>query len=184
MATNATIIKARLDIADMDRHYYQSHNLTLARHPSENDQRLMVRLLAFALNASDDLAFSSSLSSEDEEPELSRKNLIGDIELWVAFGTPDEKWLRKACNRARQVQVFTYGENSVRVWWQQQEKALSRYRNLSVWSLPDDALRDLATLVERGMTLQCNINEGDIWISSEIGSVQLTLERLKDVEER
>lgn len=182
MATNATVIKARLEIADMNRHYYHSHALTLARHPSENDQRLMVRLLAFALNASDTLTFSSSLSSDDEEPELSRRNLVGDIELWVAFGTPDEKWLRKACNRARQVQVFAYGSNSVRVWWQQQQKALSRYRNLSIRALPDDALQQLAGLVERTMTLQFNISEQDIWVSSEAGSVALQLEWLKEAE--
>ncbi|UZJ44725.1 YaeQ family protein [Marinimicrobium sp. C6131] len=182
MATNATVIKARLEIADMNRHYYHSHALTLARHPSENDQRLMVRLLAFALNASDTLTFSSSLSSDDEEPELSRRNLVGDIELWVAFGTPDEKWLRKACNRARQVQVFAYGSNSVRVWWQQQQKALSRYRNLSIRALPDDALQQLAGLVERTMTLQFNISEQDIWVSSETGSVALQLEWLKEAE--
>lgn len=182
MATNATVIKARLEIADMNRHYYQSHALTLARHPSENDQRLMVRLLAFALNASDDLTFSSSLSSEDEEPELSRRNLVGDIELWVAFGTPDEKWLRKACNRARQVQVFAYSENSVRVWWQQQERALARYRNLSVRALPDEALQQLAGMVERGMVLQFNISEQDVWVSSDKDSVGVHLEWLKEIE--
>jgi len=107
---------------------------------------------------------------------------VGDIELWVAFGTPDEKWLRKACNRARQVQVFAYGENSVRVWWQQQERALARYRNLSVRALPDEALQQLAGMVERGMVLQFNISEQDVWVSSDKDSVGVHLEWLKEID--
>lgn len=179
MATKSTIIKAKLEIADMDRHYYQTHPLTLARHPSENDQRLMARLVAFALNASEALSFSSSLSSDDNEPELSEKSLTGDILLWVSFGTPDEKWLRKASNRARQVQVFAYGANSVPVWWKQNEKALERYDNLTVWELPESDLAAMAALVARGMTLQCNISEGEITVSNETGSYTLEPRLLK-----
>jgi len=179
MATKSTVIKVKLAIADMDRHYYQTHSLTLARHPSENDQRLMARLLAFALNASESLSFSSSLSSDDNEPELSEKSLTGDILLWVSFGTPDEKWLRKASSRAQKVQVFAYGANSVPVWWQQNQKALERYDNLSIWELPESELADMASLVSRGMTLQCNISEGEISVSSETGSYNLEPRPLK-----
>lgn len=182
MAIKSTVIKVKLEIADMDRHYYQDHQLTLARHPSETDLRLMARILAFALNASDSLTFSSSLSSEDDEPELSEKTLTGDIELWVAFGTPDEKWLRKASNRAKQVQVFAYGNHVVPVWWRQNEGALTRYRNLKVWELPENELAELTQLVSRGMKLQCNISEGQIWLSTDSDSFTLEPRLLKDLE--
>src|SRR6478609_7781043 len=107
MALNATIIKAELHVADMDRHYYQQHNLTLAQHPSETDERLMVRLLVFALYASEFLTFTKGLSSEDE-PDLWQKSLTGDIELWIELGLPSDKRIRKACGRAQQVIIYSY----------------------------------------------------------------------------
>ncbi|MEX1058621.1 MAG: YaeQ family protein [Natronospirillum sp.] len=179
MAKNSTIIKARLAIADIDRGYYADHSLTLAQHPSETDDRLMIRILAFVLNASEHLAFAKGLSDEDNEPELAEKTLTGDIKLWVAFGTPDEKWLRKASNRAEQVQLFAYGERSLAVWWKQQESTLRRFDNLTVWSLTDDEVSALGALLSRGMTLQCNISEGQAWLSSETGSVTVEPVKLK-----
>ncbi|MWJ28198.1 YaeQ family protein [Halomonas sediminis] len=177
MAQKARVIRVQLQIADMDRHYYQDHNLTLAQHPSETDERLLVRLLAFALNASENLAFSSNLSDEGE-PELSEKNLHGDIELWVAFGQGDEKWLRKASQKAKQVKVYAYGERSVPIWWQQNEKALKRYKNLQVWEIPEAALKEMTQLTSRSMQLQCTINEQQIWLSDGSTSVPLELRLL------
>lgn len=166
MARSATIVKARLHIADMDRGYYQSHAFTLAQHPSETDERLAVRLLAFAANASDTLAFSSDLSGEDHEPELSERSLIGDIETWIAFGTPDEKWLRKAANRAGKVLLYAYGDRSVKVWWEQQEQALQRYRNLSVYQFMDEQLAAVAGQIGRSIDWQCNISDGQLMLTS------------------
>jgi uncharacterized protein YaeQ len=98
MALKATVVKAELQVSDMDRHYYASHNLTLAQHPSETDERLMVRLLAFALNADERLEFGKGLSSDDE-PDLWRRDYTGDIELWIDLGQPDESRIRKASGR-------------------------------------------------------------------------------------
>ncbi|WP_111640793.1 YaeQ family protein [Marinimicrobium alkaliphilum] len=179
MALKSTILKARLDIADMDRGYYQTHDLTLAQHPSENDRRVMVRLLAFALNASEDLAFTSGLSGDDEEPELADKDLTGAIRLWVAFGTPDEKWLRKASRRAGQVKLYTYGQNSVPVWWQQNRELLSRLKNLEVWQLPEEPLDALALLVSRNMQLQFSVSDGEVWVSGDEHSAPIGLEQLQ-----
>src|SRR5690606_23325993 len=106
MALKATVFKVQLQIADIDRNYYQDHSLTLAQHPSENDERMMVRLLAFIMNASDSLSFTKGLSAEEDQAELWDCDLTGNINLWVEFGQSDEKWLRKACGRARQVQLF------------------------------------------------------------------------------
>lgn len=178
MALRSSVVKAQLQIADMDRHYYQDHSLTLAQHPSETDQRLMVRLLAFALNASENLGFSSNLSDEGEA-ELSEKNLHGDIELWVAFGQPDEKWLRKASQRSKQVRLYAYGGRAVPIWWQQNQKELQRFSNLAIWDVPEEQVKALAGLYNRSMQLQCTINEGQVWFSDGNQSVQVELQQLK-----
>jgi len=170
MALKATVFKVELEIADMDRHYYQQHALTLAQHPSETDERMMVRLLAFALNASDSLAFSKGLCVDDE-PELWDREPSGDIRLWIEFGQADEKWLRKAAGRAREVQLFAYGGRSVPIWWQQNAQAFERYRNLKVIEIPEVQVKAMAKLVGRTMKLNCSINEGQVWLSNDSDSV-------------
>ncbi len=180
MALKATVFKVQLQIADMDRGYYQDHTLTLAQHPSENNERMMVRLLAFMINASEHLTFSKGLSVEDE-PELCEKTLSGEIELWVAFGQSDEKWLRKASGRAKQVQLFTYAGRSADIWWQQNQQALERYRNLSVCNIPEESVTALGQMVARKMNLQCNISEGQIWLSDATSSIMIEPVKLKNV---
>ncbi|CAM3838424.1 YaeQ family protein [Rheinheimera salexigens] len=179
MALKATIFKIQLQIADMDRHYYQDHQLTLAQHPSENDQRMMVKLLAFVINASENMAFTKGLSSEDDEPELWDRDLNGDIALWVEFGQSEEKWLRKASGRAKQVQLFCYGGRSVPVWWKNNQQALARYQNLTIFDIPEAAVTEMAQLVSRNMVLQCNISEGQIWLSNDEKSVLIEPEVLQ-----
>lgn len=137
MALKATVFKVNLQIADMDRGYYQDHQLTLAQHPSETDGRMMVRLLAFILNASETLSFTKGLCVDDE-PELWDKSLSGEVDLWIEFGQADEKWLRKASGRAKAVQLFTYGGRSVPIWWKQNQAALERYKNLKVWNIAEE----------------------------------------------
>lgn len=179
MALKATVFKVQLQIADMDRHYYADHSLTLAQHPSENDERMMVRLLAFALNASDTLQFTKGLSGESEQAELWDLALDGTINLWVEFGQADEKWLRKACHKAKQVQLFCYGGRVVPIWWKNNSAALARYENLSIVDIPESAVSAMATLVSRTMNLQCNISEGQIWLSDTQNSVLIEPIKLK-----
>ncbi|MCL1115114.1 YaeQ family protein [Shewanella basaltis] len=178
MATKATVYKVALQIADMDRHYYADHAITLAQHPSETDTRMMVRLLAFALNASDSLAFSKGLCVDDEA-ELWDKSLSDEINLWIEFGQADEKWLRKASGRAKHVILYTYGGRSVPIWWQQNQQALSRYDNLSVINLPEDAVKQLDVFVSRNMAMQVSISEGQVWLSDSHNSVLVEPEKLK-----
>ncbi|HXH71658.1 MAG TPA: YaeQ family protein, partial [Mariprofundaceae bacterium] len=116
MAINATIFKAEVQITDLDRHYYADHQLTIARHPSETDSRMMVRLVAFAFHAGEALQFTRGISTEDE-PDLWQKSMSGEIELWIELGQPDEKRIRKACGRARKVIVYTYQQRSGEAWW-------------------------------------------------------------------
>ena len=170
MALKATIFKAELNISDMDRGYYASHPLTIARHPSENDERMMLRVAAFALHADDRLSFTKGLCADDE-PELWRKNYADEIELWIDLGEPDEKRLRKACGRAEQVWLYTYGGRSSEVWWQNMQGKTSRFGNLTIVNIAPDTLQELAALTERSMQLQISIQDGQMWVSCDERSV-------------
>ena len=172
MALKATIFKAELHIADMERGYYHDHALTVARRPSETDERMMVRLLAFALNADETLAFGAGLSTDDE-PDLWRKDLTGSIETWIDVGLPDEKRIRKACGRANEVFVYSYGGHAAQLWWQQVGDKVARSHKLTVIDLPQAGTRALAALAARNMSLQYTIQDGQVWVADERESVQL-----------
>jgi len=172
MALKATIFKAEIQISDMDRNHYQSYPLTLARHPSETDERMLLRVVAFALNAHDRLGFCKGISTDDE-PDLWQKSLSDEIELWIELGQPDEKRLRRACGRAGQVIVYPYAERSATVWWQQNSAAYQRFENLSVIKLTTLGDRSLNELAQKNMNLTCTIQEGQIWLSNGIQDVTL-----------
>lgn len=178
MALKSIIFKAELQIADMDRHYYQHHTLTIARHPSETEDRMMVRLLAFALHAHDELDFTKGLSTEDE-PDLWQKNLSGEIEIWIDLGQPDEKRIRKACGRANHVFIYTYQRRNAEVWWNHMKKKLERFDNLSIINISDDSVRVLTQMTQRTMQLQVSIEDGLCWWVTESGPVQINLEKWK-----
>ncbi|MES2296097.1 MAG: YaeQ family protein [Pseudomonadota bacterium] len=177
MALKATIYKADLQIADMDRNYYQTHTLTMARHPSETDERMMIRLLAFALHASDSLSFTKGLFDVDE-PDLWQKDLTGAIELWVEVGQPDDKRLMKACGRSEQVIVYCYSATS-HIWYKQISNKLERAKNLTVMNIPSDASEQLQKLAKRSMQLQCTIQDGQVWITDGESTVQIDREPFK-----
>jgi uncharacterized protein YaeQ len=178
MALKATVFKADLNIADLDRHYYHDHALTIAQHPSETDERMMVRLLAFALHAHEDLAFGRGLSTDDE-PDLWRKDLTGVIELWVDVGQPEERRVRKACGRARQVIVYSYGGRGADLWWDQNRDRFMRLDNLAVIKLAAETSQALAKLARRSMQLQCTIQDGQVWLADQDDRVELALTVLK-----
>ena len=179
MALSATIYKAEINIADNDRSYYGSHAVTVARHPSETEERLMIRILAYALyeNGDEMLAFTRGLSEADE-PDLWRKDLTGQIQLWIETGMPDERRLQKAAGRSDEVVVLAYGRN-VNIWWQGIAQKLSRFNRLTVYQLDVQGTQDLAALAQRTMDLHLNIQDGHIWVSSETGEANLQLHVLK-----
>ena len=177
MALKATICKATLQVADMDRNYYAEHALTVARHPSETDERMMVRLLAFALNAHEHLAFGKGLSDTDE-PDLWQRDLTGQIEHWIEVGQPDDKRLLRACGRAGKVTVYAYG-NRAELWWRPLAEKLERAKNLAVWRIPVEAVQALEKLAARSMQLQCTVQEGQVYFSAAEETVQLELEAMK-----
>lgn len=178
MALSSTIYRCVLQVSDLDRSYYQTHSLTVARHPSETDERMMVRILAFALNADDHLGFTRGIS-QDDEPDLWQRSLSGDITLWIETGQPDEKRIKKACSRADRVVIYCFQHRSASVWWKQVSSRVERFTHLSVFRLPEGISEQLASVAQRNMDLQCTVQDGDIWFSNADTSIHLTLEQLR-----
>lgn len=172
MALKATIYKAAVNIADMDRNFFYDANLTLAQHPSETEQRMMLRLLAWICHANERLIFTRGLSAEDE-PEIWRKNDHNGIELWVELGLPDEKRLKKACNQSRNVVLYAYGERAAKVWWAQVQSKLQGFSNLAIRYIDDELLAQLVTFANRSMTLQATLQDGTIWLSDAQSNLEL-----------
>ena len=168
MAAKATIYKALLNIANMDSNYYAEYNLTMAKHPSETDLRLMVRLVAFILNADEALEFCKGISQEDE-PDLWKKSLGGEIELWIDLGQPDEKRIKKACGRSEKVIIYTYQEGMAAAWWKQIQTSLTRFSNLQVIHLDIDG--EIEALAKRAMSLQANISDNELTLMDDSHSV-------------
>lgn len=178
MALKSTICKAELQVSDLDRHYYQAHNLTLARHPSETDERMMVRLLAFALYASDALTFGKGLSAEDE-PDLVELDPTGVIERWIDVGLPDERNVRRAAHRSREMVLITYGGRVADMWWQQNESKLAGLANLTVLNLSTEEGEVLTALAGKSMRLQCTIQDGVVWLADGTGNHEFSPRLLK-----
>jgi uncharacterized protein YaeQ len=163
----------------MDSHYYETHKLTVAKHPSETDERLMVRLLAFALNAHEQLELTKGLSTDDE-PDIWQKSLSGELELWVALGLPSEKIVRQSCGKANQVSVYSYGGRTAEMWWEKIKNSTTRFDNLQVTNFSETETRELGKLASRSMKLQINIQDGDVMVSVDDSIVYVTPVKWKD----
>jgi uncharacterized protein YaeQ len=181
MALKSTIFKATLNVSDLDRGYYAEHVLTLARHPSETDERMMVRLLAFALFANERLEFGKGLSTTDE-PALWLTDYGGEIRLWIEVGLPDERLLRKASGRADRVVALAYGDRAVDLWWAKEGPATARLENLRVLALSGEQSAALAALTERSMQLQCTIQDGQTWLTDGERTVLIEPRELKAIK--
>ena len=186
MAIKSTIFKANLQIADIDHGYYADHALTLARHPSETDERMMVRLAALALqahqlqtlcNGDATLAFGAGLSDPDD-PDASLTDFTGRKRVWIAVGAAAYKQLTNACSKADSVIVYCFNHAS-EVWWKGIESKLTRLEKLQVWRIPTEASQAMAAMAERSMQLQATVQEGALTLSSNLGSVHLEPVRWK-----
>ena len=172
MALKATVYRAELDVSDLDRGYYASHTLTLARHPSETEERLMIRLLGFALFADEHLEFGRGLSTEDE-PDLWLKDATGRIRHWIEVGLPDERRLRRAAGRADAVTLIAYPERAFALWRDKNADQLTRLERLQILLLTDASAAELESLVERNMKLTCTLQEGQVWIGDRERTVAI-----------
>ncbi|TYB84007.1 YaeQ family protein [Oceaniovalibus sp. ACAM 378] len=164
MAQKSTIYKVELSVSDMDRHYYETHKLTVAKHPSETDERLMVRIVAFALNAHELLEMTKGLSTDDE-PDIWQKSLSGELDVWVALGLPSEKVIRQSCGKAAKVVIYPYGGRTAEMWWDKVKNSTTRFDNLQVVNFSESDTDALARLASRTMKLQVNIQDGDVMVS-------------------
>lgn len=164
MALKSTVFKADLQLADLDRHHFGDYALTIAQHPSETMERVMIRLLAFALCASEDLRFGRGLSNEDDA-SLWEIDPGGVTRLWIDLGLPDETRIKKACSRADRAVVMTYGGRASDLWWQQNANTLSRYKNLSVIQISPEDSETLVAIANRTMKLSWTIQEGMVYLA-------------------
>jgi uncharacterized protein YaeQ len=184
MALKATIYKSQVELADMDRQVYAEHNLTLARHPSETDERMLIRLLAFALNAPPDNDLGELELAKDmwepDEPGLWQKDHTGQLLHWIEVGQPDEKRILRVCARSERVSVYAFS-SSTTVWWGGMAGRLTRVDNLTVWQVPPEESQRLAALAQRTMQIQVTVQDGAIYVSEGERSVEINLKRLYPV---
>jgi uncharacterized protein YaeQ len=164
MAQNATIYKVELSVSDMDRHYYETHKLTVAKHPSETDERLMIRIVAFALNAHENLEMTKGISTDDE-PDIWQKSLSGALDVWVALGLPSEKVMRQSCSKADKVIVYPYGGRTAEIWWDKIKGSTARFENLQVIGFSEKDTGELAKLASRTMKMQVNVQDAEVMVS-------------------
>jgi uncharacterized protein YaeQ len=181
MALKATIYKARVDLADMDRQVYGEYSLTLARHPSETDERMMVRLLAFALNVPENNDRGNLELARDmwepDEPGLWQKDFTGQLVHWIEVGQPDEKRISRVCSRSERVSVYSFS-SSTPVWWSGIGNRLTRMQNLAVWRIPESQSAQLAALARRTMDLHVSIQDSAVWVTEGAHSFEINLECL------
>lgn len=176
MALKATIYKAQIQLADMDRNVYADPQITIARHPSETDERMMIRVLALAMGWPADTSEGTLELAKDmwepDEPALWHKNFSDDILHWVEVGQPDDKRLMKACGRADKVSLWAF-QSSTNVWWNNIASKLTRADKLTVWQVPTEQSQELAKLAQRSMVLQVTVQDGTVWVGDGEASVEI-----------
>lgn len=177
MAISATIFKVDLSIADMDKHYYGEHVLTIARHPSESDKRMMLRIIAFAMNGNEHLAFTKGLS-DVELPDILQKNYSDVIEHWIELGQPSEQRIKKGCNQSQAMSIFSYDSNAFEQWWKKEKNALSMRKNLSIVTIPEEIGEQLVEKVNRQMSIQCSIQDAQVWFNLDGESFELSPQKV------
>ncbi len=173
MALKATIYKANINLANMDEHVYLDQTLTIAQHPSETQQRMMLRVLAWVMYANEHLQFTKGLS-EESEPALWQKSFADELEVWIDVGLPDEKRIKRASQKAQQAVLFAYNDDAFGPWWQQHQPKVYVYSNLTIYHVSDEIMAALESICERTMNLQFSIQDGQIWLSSGDLNLEVT----------
>jgi uncharacterized protein YaeQ len=185
MALKSTIFKATLQIADIDNNYYADQSLTLARHPSETDERMMIRLVALALhahqlntlcNGDGTWAFGAGLSDPDE-PDVWLRDYTQAAKVWIEVGQPEDRPIIRACGKADQVALYAFS-HAADVWWKGIETKLTRPRNLAVYQIESEVSKQVAAMAARTMQLQATIQDGVLTLSDTSEVVNITPRKL------
>lgn len=183
MALGATVYKAQLSISDLDRNWYGQPTLTLARHPSETETRLMLRVLAWCMRAGEHLEFGRGLSAEGE-PALWELDDTGAVVDWVELGAPDLRTVRKAAGKSDHVLVLAYDEARTTPWWESLKGDFSKIGKLAVVLIRDEEAEALGAMAARNMKLAVTIQDAVVWVSDDSASLQINPVWLKREDER
>lgn len=178
MAIKPTIYKLTVSLSDLNRDIYDSLNLTIARHPSETMERMVVRVLAFCLNTRDQLVLCKGLS-DTEEPDIWAHSLDGNLELWIDVGEPSVERIKKASRITKDVKIYSFN-NKAPTWWQQNEQQLTSL-NAAIYQFPWEQVQSLASIIDRGVDLSMTISENSVYVASDLGECELILEQLQRV---
>ena len=181
MALKPVIYKLNLNLSDLNRQVYQDYNLTIALHPSETFERMVARILAFALNASDQLTLTKGLSTV-EEPDLWQKSLDGQTELWIELGEPSVDRVKKASRIANRVKVYTFNSKSD-VWWLQDQDKFKRL-DADFIQFDNEQIQQLASLITRTMKWFVTLSENTASINCEQGDVDVSWTLLNSQEQQ
>ena len=173
MALKSSVYKANVSLANLNTHYYEDIVLTMALHPSETEERLMYRLLAFLYSAHERLEVTVGLDNPDL-PDIWQKNYTGDIEHWIDIGYPDEKKIKKAIGRSDLVSIFNYNSFKAKVWFGK-NKSLLENKKVQVFHLEEEIQGSLETLVQRSMALNCMIEDNHIFLSNDSERIQINV---------
>lgn len=178
MALKATIFKAKISLSNLNIHHYDDLTLTIARHPSENNLRMMARILAYLMSAQEEPTFTKGIST-DTEPDIWKINHDGSIDHWIELGHLDERRIRQSCSKAKKVTLYTYQGNQSLQWFTSIENGLSRFTNLDIihFSFPDN--QNIEDFAERGMNISCTIEDNEIWLSTEEDRICVQFQVLK-----
>lgn len=177
MAEKATIYKANLTLSDMDRNVYGDFSLTIALHPSETLERMMVRILAFCYRAAEHLTFAKGLSAT-EEPDLWLRHDNGTLLEWIEVGQPAPDRLKKASSQAASVKVFSYGRG-MDVWWKNNAQAIRALPKVEINSFDAEELQHLVALADKTMNLTVSITEKIAYISTARENIAIQLREME-----
>ena len=177
MALSSTIYKFSISLSDLDRNKFETLNLTVAQHPSETAERMMVRVLCYGLHAQEFLQFTKGLSTP-ELPDIWSQSLDGQTLLWLDVGEPNADRIKKATRGADDVWVYSFNSKSD-VWWSQEQ---SKFEPLAVkvrqfsWG----EVVSLAALLERKMDFSLTISGDLLYVATALGECELVLKSLQD----
>lgn len=176
MAIKPTIYKLSIAISDFNRDYYDSVNLTVALHPSETVQRMMARIVAYCLNAQDNITFTKGLSNI-EEPDIWVKTLDDQITLWIEVGEPSPERIKKSSRIAPEVKFYSFNSKSD-TWWKQSKDKVSQFKNVKFYQFDWPQIQLLATFAERSMDWSLSISGDTVYIAAENQECELVVREL------